>query len=146
MQDRVIALQDNTDVSVEFDALQQEESNSAILSLYMDAPKRDIEHGLLTEIVYQALDQPAFDFLRTKEQLGYIAMCRLFCYRGILGGGFLVQSSDKSCEYINSKIREFLSIQKERMQNLTNEDFETAVNAVIMLHKEIDISLRTLKY
>ena len=96
MQDRVIALQDSTEVSVEFDALQKEESNSALISLYMDAPKRDIEHGMLIETIYQALGQPAFDFLRTKEQLGYVAMCRLFCYRGILGGGFLIQSSDKS--------------------------------------------------
>ena len=68
-------------------------------------------------------------------------MCRLFVYKGILGGGFLIQSSDKSCEYIVGKTREFLDIQKERIQNLSNEEYETAVNSIIMQRKEIDMNL-----
>lgn len=142
-QDRVISLPENSEISVEFNALKNEESNSAIVSFYQDSPKKNLMHGLLHEVVYQILGQPAFDFLRTKEQLGYIVFCRMFNYRGILGGGFIVQSSDRSCEFVILKIREFLDVYKEKFQNLTNEEFETAVNAVIMTKKEIDINLAT---
>ena len=59
-------MESNSELSIEFEALQDEEPNSAIMSYYQDAPKRDIEHGLIQEILVQLLSQPTYDNLRTK--------------------------------------------------------------------------------
>ena len=50
---------------------------------------------VLFQIVFQILDEPAYDFLRTKEQLGYLAYATAWNFRDIQGGGFLIQSNKK---------------------------------------------------
>lgn len=141
IQVRTLALPEGQETSLVFEAVNKDETNSSILSYFQDGPKQSIEHGLYHSIAFQLLDQPAFDYLRTKLQLGYIAYARPFNYRDTVGGGFIVQSNVRSPEGVLSKINEFLSKQKERFDSLSDEEFTTAVNAVLMEKKEIDMSL-----
>jgi insulysin len=143
---RLISLEENTETTLIVDAGNPEEKNSGLLSIFQDRniPKDKHEymiHDLYHSVVFQILDQPAFDFLRTKEQLGYIAYSRILNFRDIIGGGFIIQTSEKSPEFAMAKTYEFLNMYKEKLENLTDEMFETAVNAVIMEKKEIDVSL-----
>ena len=51
---------------------------------------------LLQDLAQAFVKEPAFDYLRTKEQLGYIVMCLQDDNRGVLGMSFLIQSNIKS--------------------------------------------------
>ena len=79
--------------------------------------------------------------LEQNRNLGYIWDFSFQNYRGVLGCGFNIQSSDKSCDYIISKTKEFLNEQREIISNLTDEEYEIAVEAVIMQNKQIDMNL-----
>ena len=46
------------------------------------------------------LDEPAFDTLRTKEQLGYMAYLQRSFSVNVMGGVFIIQSSVKDPEYL----------------------------------------------
>ena len=145
-QVRMLHLEEGRETALQIDLENPEEQNSALLSIFQDKyqpydREEFVRHALVHSVVFQILDQPAFDYLRTKEQLGYIAYARPFNYRDMIGGGFIVQSSEKSAEFVISKINYFLNTFKEKLDNLSDEEYETAVNAVIMERKEIDVSL-----
>jgi len=67
--------------------------------------------------MFQMIDEPAYDFFRTKEQIGYLAYSRRWIFRDVIGGGFVIQSSNKSPEYMLSKILEFL----DKLSRLDND-------------------------
>jgi len=147
---RIVSLEPNSETSLRIDAANPDEPNSALLSIFQDGtrftklqPREDqIKHELIHAVVFQILDQPSFDFLRTKEQLGYIAYCKSYVFRDILHGGFIVQCSEKSTEFVITKAYEFLNTYKKKMEDLSDEEYETAVKAVIMQKEEVDVSLR----
>ena len=139
-------MDENSETTLSIDAENKDDTNSAILSIFQDSTRFEtaqeyFEHNLIHTVVFQHIDNPSFDYLRTKAQLGYIAYARSFVYRDVIAGGFIVQSAVKSPEYVFSKCNDFLEIYKEKLDSLTDEDYETTVKAVIMNKKEIDNSL-----
>jgi secreted Zn-dependent insulinase-like peptidase len=63
--------------------------------------------------------EPAFDYLRTKEQLGYIVMCLPDDHRGVLGLSILVQSNIKNTYELQKYVSKFVNeILKEKIANL----------------------------
>jgi insulysin len=83
-----------------------------------------------TQLLDQILHEPAFDQLRTKEQLGYIV------FSGFRGGAttygfrFIIQSERKS-EYLESRIDSFLQTQAKAIREMTDESFESHKRSVI---------------
>jgi len=83
-----------------------------------------------TQLLDQILHEPAFDQLRTKEQLGYIV------FSGFRGGAttygfrFIIQSERKS-EYLESRIDSFLQTQATAIREMTDESFESHKRSVI---------------
>ncbi len=51
---------------------------------------------VLQDLAQAFIKEPAFDYLRTKEQLGYIVMSLSDDNRGVLGMSILVQSNIKN--------------------------------------------------
>ncbi|CAI2381562.1 unnamed protein product [Moneuplotes crassus] len=143
---RPLMMDENSETNIVIDAENKDETNSAILSIYQDETRFDtveeeFAHHMIHSVVFQILDNPSFDYLRTKEQLGYIAYARSLIYREMIGGGFIIQSAVKNPEYLIKKSNDFLEMYKEKLASLSDEDFETAVKAVIMDKKEVDHSL-----
>lgn len=54
------------------------------------------------------IHEPAFDQLRTKEQLGYIVWGGLRCFIGSLGIRIIIQS-ERDTVYLENRIESFLS-------------------------------------
>lgn len=71
----------------------EDETNCAILSYFQLGPQESHYQEVLHQILFRMLEEPAFDFLRTKEQLGYVAYSRSWNVRNILGGAFIIQTS-----------------------------------------------------
>jgi insulysin len=85
----------------------------------------DIRGKLLHQVVMQYLDEPTFNQLRTIEQLGYVVFARNCTYRDVMGAQFIIQSPKQSCEYIVNSLNTFLEKTREKVREITDEEFKT---------------------
>lgn len=69
------------------------------------------------------IQEPYFSDLRTKQQLGYVVFSRHTANREVVLCQFLVQSPAKSCEFIINATNIFLTELREKVKNLSDEDF-----------------------
>ena len=74
-------------------------------------------------MIMQYLNEPFFNELRTKQQLGYVVHSQSVDTRNILGVQFLIQSPTRSCEYQVNAINSFLSDMRSKVSELSDEDF-----------------------
>lgn len=90
---------------------------------------------ILQDLAFNFIKEPAFDYLRTKEQLGYIVMCLPDENRGVIGMSILVQSAIKASyelvTYVDNLIAQVLV---QKLKDLNEETFN-----------EFKASLRTSK-
>jgi secreted Zn-dependent insulinase-like peptidase len=96
-------------------------------------------------MMFHMLEEAAYDHLRTKEQLGYLAYSRMFNFRNILGGGVAIQSSKKSPEYMLLKTREFLVEKRAHAENLSDDEFKKGVHALLSIKKQVDVNLTDVR-
>lgn len=68
-----------------------------------------LQTKILQEIALSFVKEPAFDYLRTKEQLGYIVMCLPDDHRGVLGMSILVQSNIKNSYELQKYVHKFVN-------------------------------------
>uniref|UniRef100_A0A8C7D8G2 Nardilysin b (N-arginine dibasic convertase) n=1 Tax=Oncorhynchus kisutch TaxID=8019 RepID=A0A8C7D8G2_ONCKI len=89
------------------------------------------------------MEEPCFDFLRTKETLGYQVYPTCRNTSGVLGFSITVetQATKFNTDYVETKIEEFLVSFGEKMTNLTDEAFKTQVTALIKLKECEDTHL-----
>jgi insulysin len=99
--------------------------NSCVLTHYEVGPiKGDNKQCLINVLLMQYLNEPFFDDLRTKQQLGYVVFSRSVNHRDIVGCQFLVQSSHKACEYLVNSINNFLVETRDKIKAITDEELE----------------------
>ncbi|TKC49975.1 hypothetical protein EI555_010457 [Monodon monoceros] len=95
-------------------------------------------------VYYQMhMEEPCFDFLRTKQTLGYHVYPTCRNTSGILGFSVTVgtQATKYNSEVVDKKIEEFLSSFEEKIENLTEDAFNTQVTALIKLKECEDTHL-----
>ncbi|CAG2065152.1 unnamed protein product, partial [Timema podura] len=96
-------------------------------------------------VCYQMLmEEPLFNNLRTKEQLGYSISCELRDTFGILGFTISVntQANKHSADYIDERIEEFLKTFLKFVETLPSEDLKEVRNSIIKLKQSTDLYLR----
>jgi insulysin len=71
----------------------------------------------------QMISEPAFDQLRTKEQLGYIVSSGVWLATGSSGWRIVVQSERKP-RYLESRIERFLDTFRETLSTMPDSEFE----------------------
>merc|ERR1719329_205487 len=54
------------------------------------------------------LNEPCFDQLRNKEQLGYVVQCGFSSQQKVLGGQIIVQSSNHCPDFLEARINAFI--------------------------------------
>uniref|UniRef100_A0A3Q2Q2G7 Coenzyme PQQ synthesis protein F-like C-terminal lobe domain-containing protein n=1 Tax=Fundulus heteroclitus TaxID=8078 RepID=A0A3Q2Q2G7_FUNHE len=89
------------------------------------------------------MEEPCFDFLRTKETLGYQVYPTCRNTSGVLGFSVTVESQATkfSSEFVEQKIEEFLLSFGERLASLSQETFGAQVTALIKLKECEDAHL-----
>ncbi|KAI1326360.1 ubiquitin carboxyl-terminal hydrolase-like protein [Xylariaceae sp. FL0255] len=83
-----------------------------------------------TQLLDQITHEPAFDQLRTKEQLGYIVFSGVRGSSTTYGFRFIIQS-ERTPEYLESRIDLFLQEQGKALREMSDEKFEGHKRAVI---------------
>lgn len=88
---RTLALKPGECVTVWDDLEDKTNDNSCAFSYYELGPvTKDYKRDLCLRIICQSFEEPFFDDLRTKQQLGYVVFTRYSLERGVNGIWFLV--------------------------------------------------------
>ena len=85
--------------------------------------------------------QVAYNTLRTQEQLGYVVFCSPYLIHTMLGGAITIHSPKKDPEFLTHRINTFLDTQKERVNNLSDEEFEKFRDSALAKKTVKDVSL-----
>ncbi|CAH0520454.1 unnamed protein product [Peronospora belbahrii] len=93
------------------------------------------------DLLHQLMEEPLFDTLRTKQELGYDVSCTVRVTNGILGFGVMVQSSLFAAEYISSCVDRFMVDFEEAIKMMADEHFHDHIQAQILLKLEPDHNL-----
>lgn len=83
-----------------------------------------------TMLFEQMTQEPVFDQLRTKEQLGYVVFSGARSTRTTIGFRFIVQS-EQTPEYLETRIDAFLTDYADTMAKMTDVDFESHKRSLI---------------
>nr|XP_033478033.1 nardilysin-like [Epinephelus lanceolatus] len=123
-------------------SLNKGDANSEVTVYYQSGLKNLKEHALM-ELMVMHMEEPCFDFLRTKETLGYQVYPTCRNTSGVLGFSVTVetQATKFSTELVEAKIEEFLVSFGERLSGLSEEAFRTQVTALIKLKECEDAHL-----
>lgn len=93
---RILKLAPNIELYSQIEVEDEENTiSSAIVCHFQYGYSKSMENDILYQILFQIIDEPTFDFLRTQEQLGYLAYSKSWLFRSVRGGGFVIQSSNK---------------------------------------------------
>ena len=116
------------------------ETNSAIIA-YFQYEQENPKSRVSLRVLSNYLRDPCFDRLRTDEQLGYIVSGSHSENRGILGYYILIQSSIAGPQFLSSRIRAFLDSTRDKIKNITEEEFKTFVQSVRIKIMQKDLSI-----
>lgn len=104
--------------------------NSAIEYFVQVGHAASEEQRALCSIFAQICSEPAFNQLRTKEQLGYIVFSGTKITLTSNGFRVLIQS-ERSTRFLATRIEHFLDFVKEHLTNLSTADFERQRQSLI---------------
>lgn len=123
-------------------ALNRGDANSEV-TVYYQSGARSLKEYTLMELLVMHMEEPCFDFLRTKQTLGYHVYPTCRNTSGILGFSVTVgtQATKYNSDVVDKKIEEFLSSFEEKIENLTEDAFNTQVTALIKLKECEDTHL-----
>ncbi|XP_062868594.1 nardilysin b isoform X2 [Trichomycterus rosablanca] len=123
-------------------SLNKSDANSEVTVYYQSGLKNLREHALM-ELLVMHMEEPCFDFLRTKETLGYQVYPTCRNTSSVLGFSVTVetQATKFSTDFVEGKIEEFLVNFGEKMTNLSDEAFQAQVTALIKLKECEDTHL-----
>ncbi|KAG7379938.1 Nrd1 complex RNA-binding subunit [Phytophthora pseudosyringae] len=116
------------------------ETNSQV-ELYYQIGPLTLRSLAYADLLHQLMEEPLFDTLRTKQELGYDVSCTVRVTNGILGFGVMVQSSLFAAEYISACVDRFMVDFEEAIEMMADEHFHDHVQAQILLKLEPDHNL-----
>ena len=108
--------------------------NSAIEYYCQVGDPTDVALRARLSLLAQIAHEPAFDQLRTKEQLGYLVFSGARRSAGTMGFRILVQS-ERSAPYLESRIEAFLDQLQSLLTSMTDDEFAAHKKSVI--HKKL---------
>ena len=139
---RTIALDDKVSYHLEVPLVDEKNDNSCNLTYYEVGPIRnDYKTKVLNQVVMQYMNEPYFDDLRTKQQLGYVVWSLESVVNDVLSNQFIVQSPQRSAEYLVKATNKFLLGMRESFKNMSDDEFDTAVGSVRTILGEKDKNL-----
>ncbi|KAK0161382.1 hypothetical protein PV327_009858 [Microctonus hyperodae] len=109
---------------------------SSCTEVYYQSGLQSTESNMHLELLGRIIQEPCFNTLRTKEQLGYIVFSGIRRSNGAQGLRVIVQS-DRHPQYVEDRIEAFMETMLEELTNMSDEEFNRhkASLATIRLEK-----------
>jgi insulysin len=93
-------------------------------------------------LLNQILSEPAFNVLRTKEQLGYVVLCSSWVLSGSGCSGIRIAvQSERGPAYLESRVDAFLDGMKTVIEEMKDDEFEEQKNG---LEKKLTEKVKTV--
>ena len=105
-------------------------------SVELDTDRSTVGTNGLLELLSHLISEPAFDQLRTKEQLGYIVHTSMKIVGQTCGLQMIVQSSHKDPVYLDQRIEDFLADYRSKLAAFTDEELQTNICAAVEMLQE----------
>ncbi|XP_046670211.1 nardilysin [Homalodisca vitripennis] len=120
-----------------------QDTNSVVTNYYQSG-LGTIQESCVIEFLLMMMEEPIFDTLRTKQQLGYDVSCSLRDTFGVLGFSVTVhcQSDRNTVELVESRITQFLADFIKILKETSPEEFSEVQESLIKLKKCADIHLK----
>uniref|UniRef100_A0A182PNV0 Nardilysin n=1 Tax=Anopheles epiroticus TaxID=199890 RepID=A0A182PNV0_9DIPT len=117
--------------------------NTVTTTFYQAGPVTPSLHACL-ELLVSLLEEPLFDVLRTKEQLGYDVSTTLRDNAGILGFSITVHSQENkfNYHYIDERIELFNQHFVQVLREMTEKDFELVKTSLKHRKQVVDTELK----
>ncbi|KAK7017923.1 metalloprotease [Paramarasmius palmivorus] len=100
------------------------QTNNAITYYTHIGPMNNQRLRVVSALLTQIMTEPAFNVLRTKEQLGYIVSCGGLLLPGsTLKGIRVIVQSEKTPGYLEKRVEAFLDYMKNTIEEMSEEEF-----------------------
>ncbi|XP_071521407.1 nardilysin-like [Panulirus ornatus] len=118
------------------------DTNSSVINYYQ-YKEGTLTLEVLLEFIQMVMDEPVFDVLRTREQLGYHVYCTNHNTFGILGLSITVnsQANKFSVSYVDERIEAFLKEFMNTVKNLKNDELSELKETLTSMKQTIDLTL-----
>ncbi|KAI0076466.1 insulin-degrading enzyme [Panus rudis PR-1116 ss-1] len=101
-----------------------QEPNSSITYYTQFGSLLDAKLRVTVALLVQIISEPAFNVLRTREQLGYIVACTSWSSFGESHVGLrIIVQSERGPVYLESRVNAFFDEMKEKLETLSDEEF-----------------------
>ncbi|KAL0571049.1 metalloprotease [Marasmius crinis-equi] len=98
--------------------------NNALTYYLHFGPMNDSQLRVVSALLTQIMTEPAFNILRTKEQLGYIVHCSGLLLPGsTLKGVRIIVQSEKRAGYLEGRVEAFLEGVKDTLEQMSDAEF-----------------------
>lgn len=118
---------------------------NSVIELYFqieqDVGMESIRLKALIDLFDEIVEEPYFNQLRTKEQLGYNVECSPRVTYRVFGYCFIIQSSEYSPIYLQGRIDNFINSLEELLDGLDQDSFENYRSGLLAKLLEKDTSL-----
>ncbi|KAL4365106.1 hypothetical protein AHAS_Ahas07G0072900 [Arachis hypogaea] len=143
--EHVICLSSSANLVRDVCVKNKSEKNSVVelyFQIEQDLGLGSIKLKALIDLFEEVVDEPLFNQLRTKEQLGYVVECSLRLTYSVFGFCFCVQSSEYDPIYVQDRIDNFIDGVEEMLDGLDDDSFENYKSGLLILDKRyiFDIS------
>lgn len=145
---RVVQLDNGKDYTYRFEEPNPENTNSSIVNIYQ-VGRVNLHDNAILAFLHHILKEPAFNELRTNEQLGYIVHTSVKTngddIKGLL---FLIQSDSFDPVHLDSRIEAFIERLRPKIVSMTEEEYQANIAAVCqtLREKNKNIGEETSKY
>jgi len=119
------------------------DNNTLVTNYYQFGPG-SLKDYMHFEVGCQIMEEPVFDILRTKEQLGYSVFSMLRNTHGILGISVTVnsQATKFTTDHVDSRIEAFLEwFINDKLGKLSDDEFNTTITTLIKMKSQADVTL-----
>jgi len=96
---------------------------SSCLEIYYQTGPQSTRDNAVLDLLAQIVQEPCFDELRTKQQLGYIVFSGVRRGCGVQGLRIIVQS-DRHPAVLDQRVEEFLAGMEDALKEMPSEEFE----------------------
>ncbi|XP_065170967.1 insulin-degrading enzyme isoform X2 [Atheta coriaria] len=103
--------------------IQNDIHKSSCVEIYYQCGMQTKQSNVLLDLFAHIIQEPCFNELRTKQQLGYIVFSGMRRSNGVQGLRIIVQS-DRHPEYVDERIEEFLRNMLSHLEDMPAAEFQ----------------------
>ncbi|XP_055389188.1 nardilysin isoform X2 [Condylostylus longicornis] len=124
-------------------AVNNNDCNTVVTNFYQMGPCT-LKLECLLDLLLMLVEEPLFDILRTKEQLGYDISATVRNNSGILGYSITVNSQENkfSCSFVQTRIETFRVKMMTILEDMEDEEFEHVKQSLIKTKQVSDTELK----